>query len=185
MRIALDFDDVIVDTEEYKRGYFADLGITLSEGYVSSALVEDGLISQEHYRMTKEAAYLDRERSLEMLLPRVGAVEGIRRLQQLGHTVEIVTARSEVSLGIAQAILQRQGLSLNMHGVGYGSAKTEQLQDFDVFIDDDPKHLLPLLESGISLFLMSTKENADFDHPGITRVNSWEEFLGAVLATEA
>mgnify|MGYP001492421684 CR=1 FL=1 len=182
MKIALDFDDVCTDTHAYKLAAFRQRLNDCSFEVASRAtLVESGLITPEEYRRIQTEIYLDVEGSLEGLKFKTECVESIKALIAAGHQVSIVTARDGVTLDIARTLLNREGLELPMIGVGYGNSKTEALQDFDVFIDDDPNHVAALLGTGKRLFLMSTQENSNFEHPEILRVNNWEEFLSKLL----
>lgn len=186
MRIALDFDDVCVDAESYKHMTFARYTPNASFEVVSrSSIVESGLLSFEDYEKIKNEIYTDIEGSLENLKFRLGAVESIQRLVSLGYSVEVVTARFGPSLVVAEKILENAGLAIPITGVGYGVSKNDSLAHFDVFIDDDPGHLTRAIGIVSRLFIMTTKENQHFEHPSITRVNGWEEFLDILTTMES
>lgn len=187
MKIALDFDDVCVDAESYKWQIFSQHTTNTSFETVSKAsMVESGLLTYEQYEQIKLQLYTDIEGSLEHLKFREGAVEGISKLVSLGHTVEIVTARLGPALEVTKMILETASLQdTPVTGVGYGNSKNSSLSGFDIFIDDDPGHLVRAIGIVGRLFMMTTKENKDFEHEAITRVNNWAEFLEAVASIES
>lgn len=186
MKIALDFDDVCVDAESYKLQVFSKYTQSTNFEIVSKAsMVESGLLTYEQYEQIKLQLYTDIEGSLENLKFREGAVEAITQLISLGHNVEIVTARLGPALEIAQLIIEASGLDIPITGVGYGNSKNDSLNGFDIFIDDDPGHLVRAIGTVSKLFMMSTKENKDFEHESIARVNSWAEFLEAISSIES
>lgn len=186
MRIALDFDDVCTDTEEFGVQAYQELaGLSGFEYASRTTLVNTGLITLDEYRTYQEQIYCDLDRAKEKLRFKEGFIEHVARLQEGGHTVGIVTARSGTALEIAQYLLSTQGLNLPFVGVGYGNSKAEALKEYDVFIDDDPKNLMDVVDTGIKLFIMTTKENKEFSHPDIIRVSSWAEFYELVSSIES
>ncbi len=186
MNIALDFDDVCTDTHAYKYAAFQSrLGHGNFEYVSRTTLVDAGHLTISEYKAIQTEIYCDVEGSLDRLKFKSDCVTSIKNLIAAGHTVSIVTARDGIPLDIARMLLEREGLDLTTIGVGYGNSKTEALKDFDVFIDDDPTHLVDLLGTGKRLYIMSTSENMQFEHPEIKRVNNWQEFFEEITSIEA
>lgn len=170
MKIRLDFDDVMVDTLEFKHVYFQKEGVS----------VED----QDRYLEVKKMLYRDLEASMNFLKFRVGALAGIQRLLEIGFDLKVVTQRGEVESEVARRLLNKVGMSLEIISVGQNNSKLPYLTDCDAFVDDDPKNLLEAIDLVDKLFLMTTVENIEFNHEKIIRVNSWNELVDLLLSEQ-
>jgi hypothetical protein len=184
MKIGLDFDGVIGHYAELKaRAGKEYYGIdipwqTFQRAYV---VFQEGLLTEEEYVALLKRVCEDREPGLS-LSPIKDAFSYIRELQK-EHHVEVITARTPAGVSIVEEWLHLNSLSLPVTGVGQGVAKQEiskkeAAQHLDVFVDDSPSVLLPLIGAVPSLFLFSWPYNAHEEIPSeVQRVWSWDELF--------
>lgn len=105
--------------------------------------------------------------------PTAGAIRGLVRLRNAGHTIHIVTHRS------AEAATETW---LHTHGVPYDSltfSEDKTCVPVDVFIDDRKENYDAIEAAGILAFLYDRPWNAG--HPG-RRVANWAQFTQEVFA---
>lgn len=178
MKIGLDFDGVVSDCGKLKSDTAKKLyGLDIPpKKFKKEIVIGEGYLTAEQYRDLQKTIYGTREVGL-LMEPVEGMLESIPQLLALGHTLLVVTSRTEVELEIAKEWSLNQGLNLDFFGVGYGVSKAAACTGLDVYIDDDLDKLEPLVGIVPHRFLFSWGYNS---HIGIgavaKRIGSWEEF---------
>lgn len=178
MNIGLDFDGVITQWGAFKSVCGKKLhGIDIHPDQFSrSTLVGNGHMTEEDYTKFKQDILCSWEHG-QYMEPVSGVFEHVEQLKRGGHSIRIVTSRSDISLNVAEQWAQKHGLALEFTGVGEGKSKAEACTGLDVFIDDD-FHKLELLADVVPhLFLFSWGYNAHRDTGTVAqRIHSWKEF---------
>ena len=191
MRVYVDFDDVLCETARTLSGLAREMfgrevpyeAITQFNLQLAFRL-DDGQIDAL-MRRAHEAAFL------VALAPAPGAVEGMRRLLDAGHTVCVVTGRPISTEAASLEWLGRHGLpALEILTVDkYGRAHGERTPDgrcalspqtfaeipFDVAIDDSPDALTLLApRTRCRILAFDRPWNAAYPlRPNMTRVSGW------------
>lgn len=187
MKIGIDFDGVICDCgrlkiEAAKQLYGVDIPSAQSE---KELVIGNGWLTQEQYRELKRVIYETKEFYPSMRLVD-GALFYLAKLIADGHAVSVITSRLGLGLEIAREWTTRQGLALEIVGVGYGNDKVEATRGIDVFIDDDLRKLRLLAKNVPRLFLFSWEYNKHQNENGIARrISLWREFYQAIQAIGA
>lgn len=187
LEIGLDFDNVICDTaprmwyvkNQYRmqqqlrqnsrtRNYPYEPSDEESYRYIQTRTYHEG--NPLHLDWIKEANYYT------------------HRLIRDGHSLSVITARTNAALWIAKEVLEIGGLNENnlkaIVGVGYPGSKASAAAELnlDVFFDDTLSHLVELEGIVPNRFLLSPRrrcywEKADDTIPeDIIRINDWREF---------
>ncbi len=177
MKIGLDFDGVISDCGKLKadiakRAYGANIP---AAQFKKDIVLANRWLTPDQYDEISRAVYFTREVGL-----RLAAVDGVfsclPRLMEDGHSVLVITSRMEIDLEIAKEWSKKQGLSVELVGVGYRNSKARTALGLDVYVDDDLHKLEPLVGVVPHLFLFSWQYNERFNEGGVAvRVSSWEE----------
>lgn len=178
MKIGIDFDGVIADTQKLKEEIAWELFQCKLPSHLAkeSLVVEHGLMTKEQYRELMSHVAAKKDIGLRMT-PLAGAIEAIGRLQSDGHDLAIITSREGDEVAVANAWCRTQSLSLPIISVGYGNSKAEVARGYHAYIDDD-FHKLALLQGIVPhLYLYHADCNEDDDEKNIaTRIYSWNEF---------
>lgn len=179
LKLGLDFDGVIANSAPLKALAAKKLfNITVSaEDCKRETILKKGIMTAKQYDSIQDLAYWDPELGMTMQ-PIPEALLYLEKLQEDGHKIIVITARTSGSIDIAQEWLSKQGVHLEFWGVGRGSKlHAAQKWGIEVFLDDDPKKLEPLSGVVQQLFLMSCGYNLEYEtNDTITRVASWSEF---------
>lgn len=178
MKIGLDFDNVMVQTDRLKPIVAKDLfGVEIPlANYNKELILTKRLLTEDQYQIVARKVYRGGF-GPESLLPVPGTLEYIPMLQNLGHVLCVVTSRSVAhnNLHVVSEWLRLYGFDLPVTGIEYGVPKTEACRDLDVFVDDDLAILAPML--GIlkhpMLFDLPYKNWGRIDDRVIV-VNSWD-----------
>ncbi len=140
------------------------------------------LIGAESYESMANTVY---ERTWSLAAPPVaGALAGLRALRGRGK-VYVLTARLPHRLAFAREWFERQGAP-ELGDTLLSSAESDKLSmcqrhGINVLIDDDERHLLPLLQSGVRGILLKVGFGGTPSLPaGIQFCRAWSEVL-AVL----
>ena len=140
------------------------------------------LIGAESYERMANTVY---ERTWSLAAPPVaGALAGLQALRRCGK-VYVLTARLPYRLAFAREWFERQGVP-EFSDALLSSAESDKLSvcerhDINVLIDDDERHLLPLLQSGIRGILLKVGFAGTLSLPvGVEICRAWPEVL-AVL----
>ena len=176
MRIALDFDGVIVNTGKMKverAKLLFDVSIPI--GRCKAEFVVDRYLTVREYRALTR---LVSSGEIGLLAePMDGALQFVSSLQNEGHELGVVTSRDGEFLNTAILWARLQGLSLPFCGVGHEKSKASALAGYDVFLDDDLSKLADLQGIVPHRFLFSHGYNLHHVLPsGVIRVDSWQEF---------
>ncbi len=163
LKIAFDWDDVIMDTEAYE----AEMAEWLFE--VNAAF----LTERERRAVTKLVSATELALAVK---PVFESVEYIHLLQQEGHELRIATSRDADFLAMALRVAERHGLTLDFHGVGRGKSKAPVVRGCDLFVDNEVAMLRDLEGVVPHRLLFSQKNNLCASLPrGVVRVSSWRE----------
>lgn len=93
------------------------------------------------------------------------------------HNIFFVTARLKDSHSTTQEWMKKNGLpNVPLYSLGshYKVDKAKEL-NCDIFLEDNPKIALELVEAGINVVLIDTHYNKYISHPKIKRVFNWKE----------
>lgn len=115
--------------------------------------------------------------------PTFGSVRSLRRLQEAGHTLHIITDRHFGQPGSSRKVTERW---LATYDVPYDSlhfSADKTVVATDIFIEDRPDNFVDLEAEGVRAYLMDRPWNRDMETP--YRVHSWEEFTEAALVHAA
>ncbi len=182
MKIGLDFDGVVADSQalkaiEAERRYGVKIPPTLCK---KAPVVANGWLTADQYRQLQLDVSGIREICLQMR-PVKRASAFLEKLAADGHDLVIISSRSGAEIANAREWLARQKIGISIVGVGYGNSKESAVRGLDIFIDDDLPKLADLAGIVPNLFLFSWPYNLNERETGIARrVFSWREFYLAV-----
>lgn len=182
MKIGLDFDGVIADTGELKSRFAKKLYNLDIEPSVFGTpyVVEQGLISAKDYADLQQYIYNTEEVYLS-LKPVYGAVQMIRDMQNEGHDLLVITAKSASSDDIKRKWLEDHDITIGLKGVGINESKAKAAEGLEVYIDDYLLKLYQLKDTVPHRYLFSWRYNQAYKENNIaTRVYSWEEFYNRI-----
>ena len=173
MRIGLDFDGVIADSQPLKSQVASEMfGVEIHPDKFRKALVIPNILTADQYKAVQKEMY----EVFRTTATVQGANIHIWRLLTEGHKISVVTSRVGVALKNAKMFLRLTELDLPIVGVGIGVSKADACKGLDVYVDDDLDKLEPLIGIVPKLFLYSWGYNAhEKEHGGIRRVWSWSE----------
>jgi len=180
-KIGIDFDDVIVDCHSMKPILVKSMfGVEVPINIFSKEyLLKNNLLTAEQYLQMGRKLFSEDH----PLSPIELSLETINKFISEGFELEIVSSRSEEGGTLSPAVnwLKKHNLNIPITGVGYKNSKKDALKDFDLFIDDDPDNLVPLVGSVLHLLLFSSIQNKNQEAPkGVTRVSGWEDVYNYV-----
>lgn len=174
-KFGLDFDGVIQDSRMLKSEYLATkYGVKVDIDICKrSQLVEGGFITSPQYSEMVDELY---ETEAGLMANSVdGAIESIKRLSEKFELL-VVTSRSSQGVEMAKKWLQKYNLETLAVVGTHNQDKSNLLNGFDYYIDDDLEKLLPLAKTVKNCFLFSWKHNQDAYIPSwIKRVSNWQE----------
>ncbi len=132
-----------------------------------------------------ESSYLDE------IKPVAGAVEGVRKLKELGHTLDVITSRPRLIKDATNRWIRKHfHHAFNMvyfsnqpaYG-SFGDTKGEICHEIraDLFIDDQYNYCQECMAEGIRVFIFDSPWNQNISLPKrILRVFSWKEIVEKV-----
>lgn len=187
MRIGLDIDNVILDTD-------VDLFIEFLKEDKNKR--NKGVINPNLYLMSgmfdwtsdevKEFLNLNMERIAQSLKPKKNAKHYMDKLLEDGHELYLISNRSKSQYKDAYSTT---AFNLSYNNINYTKLiitesrdKTNEciLNGIDIMFDDRPKNCFILLQGGIRCCLFrSNYETRDFDNLEV--VNDWEELYEKIM----
>jgi hypothetical protein len=182
MHVALDMDDVVVDFEQgILRSIQIEYGVELQSPEwtpTGSTLSELG---REYFGRGGFWGWMkERDWVWATFQPVPGAIGGIRRLRQDGHTIELVTSKPEWAepqvwrwLGKWRPPVNRVTLMRTDEGT-----KAEACPTADILIDDRPANCQSFLDDGRMAVLFDRSNNRYVK--GMTRVRGWAGVLSYI-----
>ncbi len=179
MRIGLDFDGVISDAGKLKSdGALRLYGLDIPpEKFKRELVVGEGHLTEEQYSELQRIIYGTEEVGFLMELVEEFKLH-LDKLLEDGHTVIVITSRTEESLEVARKWARMQDLHLEFVGTGKDLSKAAAASraGCNVFVDDDLDKLEPLAGAVPYLFHFGWgyNEHIDASHVAL-RVNSWKE----------
>jgi uncharacterized HAD superfamily protein len=178
MKIGIDFDGVMVNTDEIAIQYaekFADQAVkndlaNLLTGSPTTPESRDFILSWI-YEIT------------DLLSAKPNATEVIKKLRAAGNDIIIITARSvrwgELTISKTEDALRRNRFEYDkvvFEANGEDKAKICQENGIDIFIDDSLETCEQVANVGIRTFLFTTEINQSSPIPeGVERVQDWSE----------
>jgi len=180
MKIGLDFDGVINNLGRLKASVAKKLfnkDLFPQDHIDRNFVIENGFLTEEEYKAIQNFAYAEKE-ALSFMHEVDGAFTHVQKLLNDGHTIKIITIRSEEKgLGNAKEWLSQNNFPhLEIIGVGLEGNKGIHAKDLDVFVDDSLLHLYHLNDIVPHRFLFNWGYNKKYDEKEYARrVYSWEE----------
>lgn len=185
MIIGIDIDDTITDTYEVMMNYAQKYTIDVLKR--EPIINENGNCSDHFYTKYlhnwqdgEDLEFLDEyyEKIIKNVKPKTLALEYLKKLQDEGNKIVLITARWEADNFDVRKSTQEwvtknsipcDKLIINAENK-LVAAKQENI---DVFIDDSFKNCQMVASSGIKTFLMDTRVNRGLKDEKIKRVYSW------------
>lgn len=183
MKIGIDVDGVLLDSERAYR--------TSAEIYTLDVLgaKEDRLLNkaemavEQRYGWTEEEArfwhenYLLRDAESANFMP--GAVEVVKKLQDMGHELYVITARGgyiKEMQDSAMRKIEEQGLKFDGYYFNVKD-KGEVCKEIgiDVMIDDAIRNCIKICDEGIKVLYFRDVSMEKLENPLVTEVNNWGE----------
>lgn len=181
MKVGLDFDGVIADSQKLKSQIAKKIyGLNISPDIFKKEIVvkDKKILSHERYREIQKLTF-NREWGMSM-----EAVEGVSEYFKkllAENNVKIITTRGKPESEIAVEWMVKNGLPIpEIIPVGYGVEKTEACKGLDVYVDDDFDKLHPLAGIVQYRLLFSWLYNEGVSEEGIIRIMSWKELYDFV-----
>lgn len=183
----IDYDGTIADTNRVKAAWIRErLGREVDPQACDRTSCVP-IIGAASYEAMAAVVY-ERESSLKAP-PVAGALDALRALREHGQ-VYVLSARLPHRLVFAREWLE-------LHGAGefadalLSSADSDKLSvckqhGIDVLVDDDERHLVPVVKQGLQAVLLKVDFNGDMMPPaGVQFCRSWAEVLKKIgLRTE-
>ncbi len=183
----IDYDGTIADTNRVKAAWIRErLGREVDPQACDRTSCVP-IIGADSYEDMAAVVY-EREWSLRAP-PVAGAVAGLRALQEHGQ-VYVLTARLPHRLAFAREWLEQHGAG-ELADALLSSADSDKLSlckqySIGVLVDDDERHLIPLVGQGVQAILLKVRFTGDITPPaGVELCRSWPEVLNKIaLRTE-
>ena len=183
--IGIDFDGVVGSLADYLEGgdQYAHWHLALStEEDQMAKLGHEKEVCIEHTHTHKEK-HVDKSSPIYLrAIP--GALEGLRVLCESGYSIFIATARTPLGALHARHWLLENGIDIPVVSTAQENTKASTLKKHNAIVhfDDMPQMLEDLDPHVPHRFLLHAHYNADLPiAQGVIRVNSWQEFITAVL----
>ena len=178
MKIAIDFDGVILDSEPLLK-FYADFWSTFSIG--KERLRDDEVTQEKCFDWTGEEIvdfynqYFDKITRQSHLM--VGAKEILQKLKDEGHQLYIVTLRgyyNQEERIEAEEKLNQLGIEFDQicWGVKDKIGKCKELEA-DVMIDDNPTNVMQFANENIKVLYFKEAAIREIDLPNVKKVGSW------------
>jgi uncharacterized protein len=182
LSIGLDFDGVIANTPALKSVAAKEvIGKDVEpEEMLARNVIEKNLMTMDEYHALQREVYFEHPQWHKHLHAMSGAPEGIKELQDLGHFITCITSRTPDAVSLARQWIEREGMNIDIYDMEGHPGKTSVAMELglNVFIDDDPQYLEPMIGEIENLFLYSWVYNQDYDvGQNITRTGSWSDIM--------
>jgi 5'(3')-deoxyribonucleotidase len=201
LRIALDLDGVVYrwdDTaffliEEY---FGVKIGPSTYWNYIKDELIRRGLAADPDHPLPDGQVdvwkWLWNEGVTKYGLFRYGSLykgarEALRRIEDMGHDIVVITTRPKAAIRDTMDWLAFQGIAAaEVHILPFGVPKSGI--PCHVYLDDGPHNVEDILKNqhNAAMVLWDRSWNQEITDPRVERVHSWrefEEFLRAVSGT--
>lgn len=178
----IDYDGTIADTNRVKAAWIRERLGRQVDPQVCDRTSCVPIIGADNYEDMAAVVY-EREWSLKAL-PVAGAVDGLRTLRQYGR-VYVLTARLPHRLTFAREWLEQHGAGEFADAL-LSSADSNKLSickqhSIDVLVDDDERHLRPVVGQGVQAILLKVDFTGDITPPaGVELCRSWPEVLNKI-----
>lgn len=178
MKIAIDFDGVILDSEPLLK-FYADFWSTFSIG--KERLRDDEVTQEKCFDWTGEEIvdfynqYFDKITRQSHLM--VGVKEILQKLKDEGHQLYIVTLRgyyNQEERIEAEEKLNQLGIEFDQicWGIKDKIGKCKEL-DADVMIDDNPTNVMQFANEDIKVLYFKEEATREVCMPNVAKVTSW------------
>jgi len=184
-RIGLDFDGVIANTPALKSIAAKEtIGVDIPpEEMLAKNVIEKNFLTMDEYHALQQEVYFEHPQWHEQLKPMPDAQKSIQHLLEDGHTLFCITSRTPEAVSLARQWIEREGIPIEIYDMSGHPSKTSVVKDLDVdvFIDDDPQYLEPMVGVVEHLFLFSWSYNQAYDEgERIKRTGSWSDILSRI-----
>jgi uncharacterized protein len=182
LSIGLDFDGVIANTPALKSVAAKEvIGKDVEpEEMLARNVIDKNLMTMDEYHALQREVFFENPQWHNFLHAMKGAPEGIKELQNFGHHVTCVTSRTPDAVSLARQWIEKEGMEIEIHDMEGHNGKMSVAKELglNVFIDDDPQYLEPMVGQIDNLFLYSWVYNQDYDvGQNITRTGSWSDIM--------
>lgn len=120
--------------------------------------------------------------------PLDGAVEAIETLHEIGHHLELITARPKIMEVKTRNWINKYfpdkfsnihiTNSYALEGTSVKKSEVCKKQNIPLIIDDSPHHAIDCASAGVDAILLNYPWNLNVAMPeNVTRVNSWKEII--------
>lgn len=184
--ILMDVDGVLLEWEQAFDSWMSNQGYTKTS--------KDSYDVGSHYDLSEEARQLliqifNESASMRYLEPIDGAVEYVKRLQQDGNTIHLITSQSLLPM----ANRARQDNLKELFGdifdkivfLDTGSSKDEALSKYPkgcYWVEDKPENAESGVKAGMITVLYTQPHNKSFKHKDVTRCDTWKEVYQFISA---
>ena len=184
MKIGIDIDDTIADTYELIMNYAQEYTIDVLK---REPIIKHGSCGNHYYtqylhgwKEGEDFQFLNEyyERIIRNVRPKTLAVKYLRKLQDEGNEIILITARWETDTfdvkettktWVKENNIPCNKLIINAENKLIAAKK----ENIDIFIDDSFKNCQMVSDSGIKTYIMDTGVNRDLEDDKIIRVYSW------------
>ena len=185
LRIGLDFDGVIADTPLLKSQVARDVfEKEVNPAYMlAKYILDNNILTPDEYHRLQQEIYFDHPEWHRTLKPMKEACESITALKSDGHEIVSITSRTPDAVRLAREWLQDEGFGIELYDMEGRSGKEEVAKELriEVYIDDDPQFLTPMVGVVPHLFLFAWKYNENFDEGDcMTRTGSWSDIRARI-----
>ena len=189
MRIGLDIDDTICNTNEvlmkYAAKYNSEHGNKplLNPNTNNFSLVY-GWSEEETYNFFR-AYYLE---ALKEIIPKPDVKEILTKLKEEGNEIDFITARKDIECGGAGEAYRITKEWLDKYEIPYDNlylnVKNKAIfcieHEIDIFMDDAEKNVKIVKYTGIKTYMAMNNFNMNFKDEDITNIYSMNEFYEKV-----
>ncbi|MDR3126048.1 MAG: hypothetical protein LBT92_00245 [Rickettsiales bacterium] len=171
MKIALDCDEVILDTIRAGKAFYLaeiDPSADIPDDLYSSAWPvwgDDAAEAREKWRGFRDT--FTHSEYFKTIPPLPGAAEGVRRIKNMGHSIFVLSAAGgdpEIQRSRAEALVRLCGEDAfdDIICIDYFQSKADKLAEMgaDVLIDDGLSNISHAIESGMRGILVRVAQNA-------------------------
>lgn len=179
MKIAIDFDGTICDTNSEKASWIKqELGFEVKPYLCDRTCCTELIGDKEYSRMS---AYVYSTETTWKTQPIYGALKVISKLRAR-HQILIVTARTGQKLEAAIHWLERyrETRDLTCYGVDTDQVSKGELcqhEGAQALLDDDERHVYRAIALGVKGVLFKNSAPTSFQRPGLTVCKSWKEVV--------
>ena len=180
--IAIDCDDVIINTSEYLVTVYNatyDTTVDMKHTYMS----DNPAWGAERDEVFRRLRLIQHSAGFGRITPRRQVVQAVHQLAAQ-HELHLISARSEEVLDVTHQMLERYflGCFSSVEHVGTERSKGEVCQTLhaDVMVDDNIRHLVSAKEVGVDKLLWFGRypwQNDEEWVEGIDRSETWKEVV--------